>query len=248
MRKVLLVLLLLAVAASPAAAKTVLDLAGYTDQQNFEKLVTDIGMMISYKAVSPAAPLGGTLPGFDIGVEVSSTRTDRGQAYWSDAVLLGGDPLDSGQIFTKVHAQVGLPVIDLDFGIVYGTSQNIDSMKFTGAEIKYALMEGGVAMPAVALRAAYTKLSGIDDLDVKTYQADLSISKGFAFITPYAGIGYVSIKGSEKEPTIALQEVSESETKTFVGAKIGLFYLFNLVIEGEFATVNTYSARLNVHF
>lgn len=267
MRKVLLVLLVLVVAATPAAAKSVLDLqstATYTDlltkQQNFEKLVTDIGMMISYKPVSPAAPLGGTLPGFDVGIEASSTKIEKNQPYWTDAVkpqLFGGDPLDSSQLFTKVHAQIGLPVIDVDLGLVYGTSQSIDAMKFTGAEIKYALLEGGIAMPAVALRASYTKMSGIDVLDVKTYQADISISKGFAFITPYAGIGQVWIKGKAGDTAnpaipgdtaVVLADVSVNETKAFVGAKISLFYIFNLVLEGEFATVDTYSARLNVHF
>lgn len=258
MKRIVFVLLVLAVAASPAAAKSVLDLQptttytnALTKQQNFEDLVMDIGAMISYKPVAPAAPLGGTLPGFDVGIEVSSTKIEKNQAYWYDAVkpqLLGGDALDGSQLFSKVHAQIGLPIIDIDLGVVYGKSQSIDGMKFTGAEIKYALMEGGIATPAISLRGAYTKMSGIDALDVKTYQADLSISKGFAFITPYAGIGKVWVKGTEKDADVTLLEVKEDDTKTFVGAKISLFYIFNLVLEGEFATVDTYSARLNVHF
>ncbi len=264
MNKLLIAVLLVCLAVLPASAKSVLDFQtgpghttftdNLTKQKNFEKLVTDIGMMTSYRALAPSEPLKGTLPfGFDIGIEASMSKIDKDKDYWVDALKpasLGGDTLSSSQYFTKVHAQIGLPVIPLEFGLVYGTSQGIDSLKFSGAEIKYAILDGTAATPALAIRGSYTAISGIDILDVKTYQADISISKGILMVTPYAGVGQVWIKGKEKDtdPAIALQDVSVNETKGFVGAKISFLPVMNLVIEGEFATVNTYSVRLNVGF
>ncbi len=263
MKKIVIVFLLVLAAAFPASAKTVLDFqtgAGHTTftdpltkQDNFEKLVTDIGMMISYKPLAPSESLKGTiLPfGFDIGVEASMTKIDKNKPYWQDAVKpWPSDALGSSQYFTKVHANVAIPVMPLEFGFVYGTSQDIDSMKFWGAEIKYAILSGGTLTPAVAIRGAYTVMSGIDILDVSTYQADISISKGIAFITPYAGVGEVWIKGKEKDidPLIVLQDVSVNKTKGFVGARISFLPVLNIVAEGEFATVNTYSLRLNLSF
>ena len=272
MKKLIITTLLVALAAFPASAKSVLDFqtgtATYTDilvkQKNFEKLVTDIGMMTSYRAVAPSEPLKGTLSfGFDIGVEASLSKIDKNKDYWKDAVkpepysILSNSPISSSQYFTKVHAQLGLPVIPLEFGLVYGTSQDIDNLKFAGAEIKYAILEGTAATPALAIRGSYTAISGIDILDIKTYQADISISKGILMVTPYAGVGQVWIKGKAKDTVnpavpgdaaVTLQDVSVSETKGFVGAKISFLPVMNLVLEGEFATVNTYSVRLNVGF
>lgn len=256
MKKLAIAFLITLTAALPASAKTVLDLSSLTPtytnvltkQANFEKLVTDIGMIISYKPLTPAEPHGDKLPGFDIGVEASMSKIDKNEAYWVDAVNPASDALSSSQYFTKVHAQVGFPIIPIDLGLVYGTSSDIDSMKFTGVELKYALLEGSTVMPALAIRGAYTKMSGIDVLDVTTYQGDLSISKGFAFLTPYAGIGEVWIKGKEKDLSVTLQDASVNETKGFVGVKLSFLPVMNLVVEGEFATVNTYSLRLNIGF
>lgn len=261
MKKLVIAFLFVLAAAPPASAKTVLDFqtgvghTTFTDlltkQDNFEKLVTDIGMMISYKPLTPAEPHGDKLPGFDIGVEASMTKIDKNKAYWVDAVKpFPSEALGSSQYFTKVHAQVGLPIIPLDFGLVYGTSQDIDSMKMWGAEVKYAIMKGSTVMPALAIRGAYTALSGIDILDVSTYQADLSISKGILFLTPYIGVGEVWIKGKENDPdpAVVLQDVSTNETKFFAGLKISPLPVLNIVAEGEFATVDTYSLRLSVGF
>lgn len=273
MKSLFITLLLLALAAIPASADTVLEFQTgtptYTDilvkQKNFEKLVTDIGLMTSYRAVAPSEPLKGTaIPfGFDIGVEASLTKIDKKKDYWVDAVkpkpagALTGDTLSSSQYFTKAHAQIGLPVIPVEIGVVYAKSQTLDNLKFSGAEIKYAVLDGTAATPALAIRGSYTEISGIDILDVKTYQADISISKGILMVTPYAGVGQVWIKGKCKDAPnpaipgdtyVVLQDVSVSETKGFVGAKISFLPVVNLVLEGEFATINTYSMRLNIGF
>lgn len=270
MKKLIITTLLVALAAFPASAKSVLDFqagtATYTDplvkQKNFEKLVTDIGMMTSYRAVAPSEPLkGSTIPfGFDIGVEASMSKIDKDKDYWVDAIKpasQGGDTLSSSQYFTKLHAQIGLPVIPLEIGLVYGTSQGFDGLKYSGAEIKYAILDGTAATPALAIRGSYTATSGVDILDVTTYQADISISKGILIFTPYAGVGQVWIKGKAKDAVnpaipgdtaVTLQDVSVSETKGFVGTKITFLPFLNLVLEGEFSTINTYSVRLNVGF
>ena len=38
-------------------------------------------------------------------------------------------------------------------------------IKLMGFEARYALLEGSAATPALGLRAAYSKLSGVDQLD-----------------------------------------------------------------------------------
>jgi hypothetical protein len=148
----------------------------------------------------------------------------------------------------KAHVQVGLPVIPIDLGIVYGTAPGSD-VELIGYEIKWAILRGSTVAPAVAIRGAYTKLSGIDVFDIETKSLDLSISKGFAIFTPYAGIGQVWITSTPNTnvPVIPLKKEDLTETKGFVGAKLSLG-LINFVAEADFASINSYSLRMNLHF
>jgi hypothetical protein len=103
-------------------------------------------------------------------------------------------------------------------------------------------------MPAIAIRGAYTTLSGIDEIDISTTSADIEISKGFAMFTPYAGYGMVWIDSKEKSAAVTLQDESLNESKWYLGCKLTFFPLLNLVAEADFAKVNAYSLRLNLHF
>jgi hypothetical protein len=113
-----------------------------------------------------------------------------------------------------------------------------------GGELKYAIISGNVALPAVAVRAGYTQLTGVDELELSTLSADLSISKGITFITPYAGVGVVQVTSKEKAG-LDLAEEKQSITKGFVGVKIS-FAVINFVAEADFSDVPLYTLRVNV--
>jgi hypothetical protein len=245
MKKLVVVLLAVALVgiAAPAMAKTILDLDGLVSQDEFKKLSTDIGLAISYMPLAPAEPLGNKLPGFDIGIEATSVNIDRGESYWQNA----GVDIPSSLVFPKLHAQVGLPFIPIDIGAVYAKVPDSD-IEYWGAELKWAIIRGGTVTPAVAIRGAYTKLQGVDVLDIDTKSLDLSISKGFTILTPYAGVGGVWITSKDTDPDTNFKDEDITEVKGFVGLKITFFPFMNFVAEADFATVNAYSARLNLHF
>jgi hypothetical protein len=58
----------------------------------------------------------------------------------------------------------------------------------------------------------------------------------------------VWIDSKEKSSLVTLQDESPNESKWYVGCKLTFFPLMNLVVEADFAKVNSYSARLNLHF
>jgi hypothetical protein len=247
MKKVVIAVLLILIMAVPALAKTEITLPAGFGQEQFKGLSTDLGLAISYVPLATAEPLGGVLPHVDAGVEVTGVQIDTNKDYWQAVQTTSSDKIPSTLPFPKFHIQVGLPVLPIDLGYVYGSVPDTD-IKYMGAEIKWAILSGSVATPAIAIRGAYTKLSGVTDLDISTKSADISISKGFAIFTPYAGYGMVWIESKEKSPLVTLTDESLSEPKWFVGTKITFFPLMNLVIEADFAEVNSYSARLNLHF
>lgn len=210
-------------------------------QTQFEDLSRQIGLAISYSPLAPAAPLG--LLGFDVGVEVTAAKIDANKAFWKDAV---GKTPPSYLVFPKLHAQKGLP-LGFDVGLIYAKAPGTN-VGLVGGELKWAVLKGTAVTPALAIRGDYTKLVGLDDIEMGVYGADVSISKGFAFVTPYAGIGKVWISSEEKSDLpINLDKVSLNETKGFIGVKISMFIL-SFVAEAGFSKVPSYSGRLNVSF
>ena len=248
MRRIIIAVLLIFVMAVPALAKTDITIPLGFNQDDFKGLSRDLGLAISYVPLAPAEPLGGVLPGLDAGVEATAVSIDTSSDWWNKIEQApGNSTIPSTLVLPKFHIQVGLPVIPIDLGFVYSSVPGTN-IKYTGYELKFAFLKGGVATPAVALRGAYTKLTGVTDLDISTKSADLSISKGFAMFTPYAGYAMVWIDSKDKSTTVILQDESLTENKWFVGCKLTFFPLMNMVAEADFAKVNSYSLRLNVHF
>lgn len=247
MKKLVTAVLLVLLLSVPAMAKTDITLPPGFGQEQFKNISRDIGLAISYAPLAPAEPLGGVLPHIDIGVELTGVDIDTNQQYWKDVQAVSGDKIPSMLPFPKLHVQVGLPVVPIDLGFVYSSVPSTN-IKYMGGEIKYAILKGGVALPAIAIRAAFTKLEGVDDLDISTKSADISISKGIAMFTPYAGYGMVWIDSKEKSALVTLQDEKITEPKAFVGMKVTFFPLLNFVVEADFSEVKAYSARLNLHF
>lgn len=206
-------------------------------QSEFKKFSEEAGLALSYLPLSPAEPLG--ILGIDIGAEVTAANIREDQSYWTK---LTQDP--PGQlILPKLHVQKGLP-FGFDIGAVYSKVPQ-SNVSMVGGELKWAFISGNAVFPAVAIRGSYTKLLGVDDLDLQTTGADLSISKGLAFVTPYAGIGQVWIKSKEKVSNLNLKEESLSLTKGFIGVKISLL-IVNFVAEADFSKIPLYTARINI--
>lgn len=181
-------------------------------QAEFNKLANDLTSVTSYKGVTPATPLG--ITGFDIGGEMSITNISN-TSIWRKA---GAD--FSNIIMPKLHVHKGLP-FGIDLGASLSSATNSD-IKLMGVEARYALLDGGVTLPAVGLRAAYSKLSGVSQLETNSKSIELLVSKGILNFTPYAGIGRV---WSDVSSNVAgLQKVSPTASKVFAGlnANFGL--------------------------
>lgn len=192
----------------------------------FKLLSEDFGSALSYKPVSPTENQG--ITGFDIGLEVTSTDISRSSAALSAAS--GGSKTISNLIIPKLHAHKGLP-----FGIDVGafvSSIPSTNIKLAGGELRVALLRGGIAVPAIGLRAAMTKLSGVNNFAFDTKSVDLSISKGFLMFTPYAGVGRVWSSSTTTLLGATQYDESISQSKVFAGANLN-FGLMNFALEGD---------------
>ena len=226
--------LLLASFAAPAMAGTDFATLRLLSQSEFGKLSKDFVSAASYKAVSPAEPLG--IIGLDVGVEVTSTKLEHSDV-WRKA---GAD--ESTLYLPKVHVHKGLP-----FKIDVGASLSLvpgSDIKLIGAEVKYAILEGGVASPALSIRAAATKLFGVDELDLDTRSLELTVSKGFLNVTPYAGVG--KVWGTVTPNVLNLRKESPTGNKVFAGVNFNLG-IANLAAEVD-STGGNKSASVKLGF
>ena len=241
MKKLFPLLCLVAGFSSTASAADISTLNSLA-QTEFRLLSEDLGSALSYKPVTPAEPLGWS--GFDIGLEVTSTDISKSSAALSKASG-NGSTLDT-LIIPKLHVAKGLP-FGIDVAAFYSAIPTTN-IKLVGGELRYAIMSGGVALPAVAIRGAITRLSGVDQLAFDTKSLDISISKGFLMFTPYAGVGQVWVNSKANVAGVSGVVLDEqfNQSKVFVGANLNLG-LTNFALEGD-STGGTRSYSLKMGF
>lgn len=181
-------------------------------QGEFEQMTQDLAAAFSYKAGTSSAPLGTS--GFDLGLSVVVTDIiPEHQAVWDKAV-------SDGDITTlavpKLYLQKGLP-FDIDVGAYYLALPG-SNIRAWGGEVKYAILDGGISIPAVSIRLAATSLFGVEQFELSTRSIDVGISKRILLVTPYAGIGRVwSVNTPMGGAEGALDEVDLAEGRKFIG-------------------------------
>ena len=242
MKRILTTLLLLSLCAAPAfAAKFDFAIPTNFANSDLNDMVKEAGTMIAYRGIAPAEPQG--LTGFDIGVEASFFKVDT--ALW-DQVLNSNDTPGYLPV-PKLHVRKGLP-----FGIDLGASYAMvpaSNIKVIAGEIQYAILDGGMALPALAVRGHYSTLLGVDDLDLRTFGADAVVSKGFLMFTPYVGAGVMRSDGkyTGNDPILKpfLEDQSATTPRVFGGVQVAIA-LLRVTLDAEFSDVPVYTAKVSL--
>ena len=232
--KTLTALTLLGVAATASAND--FEIVFNPAQSDFREVAEDVTAALNYKALGPAEAAG--IVGFSGGVFVTYAPVENKDAWRN---LTGQNVEEIGMV--GLNATKGLP-FGIDVGAFYSQVPSTDA-KVYGAELRYTILDGGVATPAIAVRTSYTKMTGVDDFDFDALNADISISKGFTFITPYAGIGHV--RGNvDTNQQLGLEKEKVEEERIFLGAR---FTIGLMAITPEYERVgdnNVYNLRLSL--
>ena len=235
MRRVLLACLLLGLSSTAFATNDVI-ISGLS-QTEFNGLSTDLGAVTSYKQLQGSVSEG--IAGFDVGFNVADTQVSHKDA-WSAAT---GENV-SNVPFANVTVSKGLP-FGFDVGGEYAFVPG-SNVHLYGVEGRYAILDGGVAEPAVGLRAAYTHLTGVDNLAFDTKSLDISVSKGIGPLTPYVGMGEVWTSSSPDAST-HLSDFSQSNTEFFAG--VSFHFGVHMALEyNHLAGNSTYTFKFGFGF
>ena len=208
-------------AATAGQAADDIDSLQLLNQREFRLLSEDLGSAVSFKSMIPSESLGVT--GFDVGVSLGGVRLKHRDLL---ARASSGADVPATLPVASVRIHKGLPY-GLDIGAAFSTVPGTN-VRVIGGEVRWAFIEGGVAMPAVALRGTATKLLGVDQLDLETTSLDLSVSKGILNVPPYGGIGKVWVR-STPDGVPGLFRETFSQNKLFAG--VNVFLGFNLAFE-----------------
>lgn len=187
------------------------------NQAEFLALSKDLAATTSNKPMESAAPLG--LSGFDVSGAATITRIHDTSAW----AKVSGDSA-TNLLQTKVSVSKGLPG-GWDVGGFMSTV-NSTNVSVTGIHAKYALLEGNVITPAIAVRGSYSRVGGVSGMELNNTGLDVLISKGFVGFTPYLGVGTVS---SNAKATGKGDE-SFTQSKAFAGVSWNIL-LLNLSAE-----------------
>ena len=214
-------------------------------QDQFHKFSREIGLILSFKSLSSAEPMGKGK--WDIGFDFAYTPIDDSDPSWNNTFTHPHDEhyLGDAISFPFVHARVG--VTDrMDVG-AYFTTNPSSNFAFLGLETKYAFMKERGRRPAGAVRATYATLLRVDDVQLNTFGMDFTFSKKWGRFTPYAGIfgNYTIVQ--EKAVAVDLEPERVWASSTMVGTEFRLGFL-NLAAEYSFADVSTFSFKTGFNF
>lgn len=222
-----------------AIADNNIDTLNFDSNAEFKKFGESVTSVFGHKQVFPAEQLG--LLGFDVGVSVGAVKTRyklSDQTRKSDTVGV-----------YSVHANKGLPGgIDLAFN--YNMLNNSKATSWSG-EVKYALIEGGTAYPAMAVSGHYSQASGIKALDYSSYGVDLGLSKGFANLTPYIGVGYLQSQIDPKAANLGLASLKKQNINSVTynaGLNINLMVMDVMVSYNQIGDLGTYGVKAGYRF
>lgn len=206
-------------------------------QDEFATFSRLLAQSIYATPVEPARARG--LLGFDVGVAATAMPVDTNAAYWQKAVA-DDFTVSNRVVVPRVVASKGL-----SFATVSGAYAQIPSsdIKMWGGSVDVPILSGGILKPTLGIRAAYAQLDGSDQFDLKTYGAEVFLSKGFGPMTPYVAAGRARSDAEARFAGRVLTDKADSNRFT-VGVKLS-FLLPKVSIEATQGEERSYAAKVS---
>ncbi len=213
-------------------------------QAQWETFVREAGAMIDFKSLGPAEPLGKGR--FNLGVDYSVTPVDQHDPAWINTFTHPDASCPLGD-------RIKLPALRATLGVTsrvdvagFWTSAPRANYGLAGGAVKYAFLRESARIPAAAVSASFTSLTGVIDFNFNVYSVGFVASKRIASVTPYLGVKHSLAVGTEETPKVDLAREAIPLSHGFVGATYSLWKL-GLAAECDVAAVNTFALQIGFH-
>ncbi|MGZ4778452.1 MAG: hypothetical protein ACXV5L_04600 [Thermoanaerobaculia bacterium] len=207
-------------------------------QADFAKFSRIVAQAVYASPVQPARASG--ILGFEVGVAATAVKVDTKSSYWRNSV--GNDFSKSGYVAVpRLVISNGFGSGNLSASYAKVSGSNVSTY---GGSLDIPIINGGLLQPTVALRTTYATIKGIDVYDLKTYGAELFLSKGFTFVTPYGAIGE-SRSDARGTVTPQISLLDKATTKRYTLGLRFSFVIPKIVIEASQGEERSYSAKVS---
>lgn len=185
-------------------------LATLIDSQ-FKSFAENLSASQSYKSLSRGKTSGAAA--LNVGFEYSSTEVEPNSFLEEFTPKETPDKL----LIPRLHVNTGYGD-GWNAGAFYSSVPDSD-IEIYGGELTYSLASHHDYVPEISVRGTYSQVTGITDMFVTSTGVELSVSKGFAGFTPYAGVGTTRIDG---EYLLDGYSNHLSQNKYFMGLQFNL--------------------------
>lgn len=165
----------------------------------------------------------------NIGVQVATTPTDVSTDAWTNTISSGDHRVGRFLSFPRVAARFG--VNDrVDIGAVGGFAPD-GNYGLGGVDARFALVKQGPSVPvSVLVRPSVTLLFAPSEVLVGTLGIDVSVSRAWGPLMPYAGLGATTSGALELSNSVNLDPVDAGAPVAYAG----LSYRWHaLVVSGQ---------------
>jgi hypothetical protein len=174
----------------PSAPGQVNDPSSFIVQSQFRSLMSEMGVVLAPRFLSPADTLGWS--GFQLSLESSFTQISNHADYWKLGVRhVSGSYLPTISVMARKGIWFPLPSFELGAGGTYLIDSDLYALTVYA---KFGLHEGfhKSVLPSLAVRGAVSHLFGSSQVDMTVVSVDVSISKSFGLggmmkLDPYVG-------------------------------------------------------------
>ncbi len=214
-------------------------------QGQWNKFTKQVGAIITFKSLASAEPLGKM--NFIVGIDYAYTPIDQHDLAWINTFTHPDEdcPLGDAITYPIIRARMGVSD-NIDVG-AYWTSAPEANYGMVGGELKYKFLQESEKLPAAAVRASVSLLTGVDDYNLNVYSVDLIASKKFGMLTPYVGIKESFAVGTETTSKVDLDKESILITQGYVGVAYSIWML-TIAAEYNVSYVNPFALVIGFNF
>jgi len=212
-------------------------------QAQWHRFTEQAGAILSFKSLAAAQALGKM--NFTVAVDYASTPVDQHDLAWINTFVHPDEDCPLGDEITipTIRASMGGSE-KIDAGGFWTTAPN-GNYGMVGAELKYAFLPQSGRIPAAAVRASMSLLTGVPDFNLNVFSADIVTSEKIARFTPYVGLKQSLAVGSETTTKVDLKRERIPITQGYMGVVCPVWRL-NLAAEYDFSSVNTAAVAVGV--
>jgi hypothetical protein len=205
------------------------DLHSELTQAEFNEFAGELGSILRFRQLGDARPLGkGRV---DVSLQYANTPIDDGKGAWNNTMShpAADHYLGEAIVFPRIVGRFG--VSDRVTVGAWGAIAPGSNYGLIGGDTSIAILQQSATRPvSLSIRPSATALLGPADMWAANASLDVSVSRTFGAMSPYAGVAASSSVALSRTSEVSLDPGTASDTLAYAGVS---YRWHALVFSGE---------------